>query len=151
MNKVIVITTDNELRTEDYPSGDWKTRHDAITGMIGNGCRMVEHVMPVRLYTGLGAYPEYPQNGRCRPNMLVDEDGYANQQRVNLVGCWLYQTDIHGCPILGNIIIAGETDIGDGDGLDFIGLTDDQYKLLLPQFKKLCEKARENHEIIANC
>lgn len=148
MNKVIVITTDNELRTEDYPSGDWRAKHTALTGMIGKGCRLVEHVMPVRLYTKLGAYPEHPFNGRCRPNMLIDEEGYIHEQDPNIVGCWLYQTDIHGNPILGNIIIAGETD--DGDGLDFIGLTDDQFKHLLPQLKELCEKARACHEITAN-
>lgn len=121
MNKVIVITTDNELRTEDYPSGDWRARHTALTGMIGKG---------------------------CRPNMLVDEDGYGHEQEVNIVGSWLYQTDIHGCPILGDIIIAGETDVG--DGLDFIGLTDDQFKHLLPQLTELCEKARACHEIFAH-
>ena len=117
--------------------------------MIGEACRNVEHVMPVRLYTGLGGYPEHPYNGRCRPNMLVDEEGMYHNLKVNIVGSWLYQTDIHGCPILGNIIIAGETETG--DGLDFIGLSDDQFKLLMPQFERLCKKARENHEIIAYC
>ena len=74
--------------------------------------------------------------------MLVDEEGMYHNLKVNIVGSWLYQTDIHGCPILGNIIIAGETE--KGDGLDFIGLSDDQFKLLMPQFERLCKKARES-------
>ena len=149
MSKVIVITPEGNISTKEFPSGTYREQNKQLSGMIGEACRNVEHVMPVRLYTGLGGYPDYPYNGRCRPNMLVDEEGMYHNLKVNIVGSWLYQTDIHGCPILGNIIIAEETE--KGDGLDFIGLSDDQFKLLMPQFERLCKKARENHEIIAYC
>ena len=117
--------------------------------MIGEKCRTYEHVLPVRLYTELGGYPEYPYRGRCRPNMLVDEEGMYHDLKFNPVGSWLYQTDMHGCSILGNIIIAGETETE--DGLDIIGLSDDQYNLLLPQIKRLCKKVRDSHENTAYC
>ena len=39
--------------------------------------------------------------------MLVDEDGHLHQRKMNLVGSWLYETDIHGVPIVGDILIVG--------------------------------------------
>lgn len=37
--------------------------------------------------------------------MLVDENGYEKNSAINIIGCELYQTYIHGVPILGPIYI----------------------------------------------
>lgn len=60
---------------------------------------------------------------------------------VNVVGSWLYESDLHGNPILGNILVIGE--YWGGDGVEFCGMSDEQYNLLYPQLEELTKKARE--------
>lgn len=54
--------------------------------------------------------------------MLVDEMGLYHDLDINLIGSWLYETDIHGHPIVGNILFIARDDLG----TDFIGLSDRQ-------------------------
>lgn len=71
----------------------------------------------------------------------MDEEAYYHDLEVNVVGSWLYESDLHGNPILGNILVIGE--YWGGDGVEFCGMSDEQYNLLYPQLEELTKKARE--------
>ena len=38
--------------------------------------------------------------------MLADEDGRSKQKEVNRLGCYFYDADKHGWPILGDVVFA---------------------------------------------
>ena len=69
--------------------------------------------------------------------MLVDEEGYYHDLPVNFIASWLYETDKHGYPILGDVLIIGE--YLDSDGIAFSGLCNTQIQILLPQLKILSD------------
>ena len=50
MGKMILITTDNEVKELEYPDGGLKS-WKKLREYIGNGCELIEHVQPKRLYT----------------------------------------------------------------------------------------------------
>ncbi len=88
-----------------------------------------EIVYPVRLYTELGM----SNNPDIEPNksvcMLVDEEGLSKGIDINIVGSYLYRTDLHGNPIAGNVVFAGLTR---RDGvLQISALQDDTEKELM--------------------
>lgn len=58
--------------------------------------------------------------GRCV--MIVDEEGLLKDNELNPVGSWFYETDKHGEPIVGNIMILKEV-MGD-EGPELAGLDD---------------------------
>lgn len=139
--KMIKITTDNEITVHEFPDGTRQEQNEYIRELIGPGCDIYEHVMPRRLYTELGAGRECTYAyGECA-NILVDEEGHYHDLPVNVVGSWLYETDRHGYPILGTILIAGEYLSMDG-GIDFSGLSESQFQTLYPKLKDLVEKVR---------
>lgn len=99
-----------------------------MTRGIGNGCNLYEHVMPERLYTDLkmkNCPTKIP--GQC-VSMLIDEEGRLKENVPNLIGSYLYKTDEHGNPIMGNILFVGEE--WTGDGIDFCGIEEETFKLL---------------------
>lgn len=58
MGKMILITTDNEVKELEYPDvglKSWKK----LKEHIGNRCELIEHVQPKRLYTEIGAGIEF--------------------------------------------------------------------------------------------
>lgn len=55
--------------------------------------------------------------------MIVDEEGLLKKLPANIVGCYLYETDKHGYPIVGNIYIAKIETLPCGER-DIAGLTD---------------------------
>ena len=65
--KIIKVSTELEMSVHEFPSGTIREHNKALCELIGNGCNLVEHVMPKRLYTELkmpSARPEavsYPQ------------------------------------------------------------------------------------------
>lgn len=75
----------------------------------------------------LGGYMEIVHPKRLDPPyvMIVDEEGLLKDLPENFVGCWLYETDKHGVPIVGKILIAKIQRLPDGD-LDIAGLTDEE-------------------------
>lgn len=93
--KVIKITTDSQImvckKKDDYSRDELEELLD---------CEHVENVMPRRLYNELGV-------PKIDAIMLVDENGHYNRRKLNPVGSWLYETDIHNIPIVGDILIAG--------------------------------------------
>ena len=94
--KGIIVTTDCEVRVEDFDDPLYKTVGSAVDGYI-------EHVHPMRLV------PPF-----C---MIVNEEGRLRNLPVNSIGSFLYGTDQHGEPIVGDIVIMkdgycnGEPDI----------------------------------------
>lgn len=79
--KGIVVTTDLEIRIEEFSDPLYKTVGSAVGGYI-------EHVKPARL-----------RHPYC---MIVNEEGRLLDLPLNYVGSYFYGTDQHGEPIVGN-------------------------------------------------
>ena len=84
------------------------------------GCEWIEVVRHMRLPEGIV--------------MVVDEEGLLKDNIMNPVGCWFYETDKHGDPIVGNIMILKEVE--GPEGLEFDGLTDDEVNMVFDKIGK---------------
>lgn len=126
--KLIRISTDLELSVHEFPAGTHSEQNDYLRELIGNKCNLYEHVMPERLYTDL-KMKNRPTKvpGQC-VSMLIDEEGLLKPNIPNLIGSYLYKTDEHNIPIMGNILFVGEE--WGGDGIDFCGIEEETFKLL---------------------
>ena len=85
----------------------------------------VEHIRPRRLYN-------FAPQKTC---MMVDEEGLLKGLDPNPIGSFLYESDIHGWPIVGNIVIAWE-DTVDGE-YDITGIPDNIAEGLFYIFKAM--------------
>ena len=122
--KIIRVSTDLEITVHDFPTGTTAEQNQAIRELIGNDCRLYEHVMPDRLYTVLkmsNRVSEVP--GKC-VSMLVDEEG---------------------CPIAGNILFVGET--WGGDGIDFCGIEENAFRILHEKLQKMALALQATEEV----
>ena len=99
--KGIVVTTDLEIRIEEFSDPLYKTVGSAVGGYI-------EHVKPARL-----------RHPYC---MIVNEEGRLLDLPLNYVGSYFYGPDQHGEPIVGNIVIM--KDGYRGGEPDIVGLND---------------------------
>lgn len=99
--KGIVVTTDLEIRIEEFSDPLYKTVGSAVGGYI-------EHVKPARL-----------RHPYC---MIVNEERRLLDLPLNYVGSYFYGTDQHGEPIVGNIVIM--KDGYRGGEPDIVGLND---------------------------
>ena len=99
--KGIVVTTDLEIRIEEFSDPLYKTVGSAVGGYI-------EHVKPARL-----------RHPYC---MIVNEEGRLLDLPLNYVGSYFYGTDQNGEPIVGNIVIM--KDGYRGGEPDIVGLND---------------------------
>lgn len=127
--KLIRISTDLELSVHEFPQGNYETQNNELRKLIGDKCDLYEHVMPRRLYTELH-HSNRPSktHGQC-VSMLIDEEGLVKDGMTpNIVGSYLYETDKHRTPIMGNILFVGE-EWGD-DGVDFCGIEESVFKKL---------------------
>lgn len=140
--KIIKITADNEISVHDFPQGDYSQQNKALRELIGPECELYEHVMPKRLYKELGGSDKVTKTKGSCVSMLIDEEGLYHDLETNMVGCFLYETDIHGAPIVGTILIVGEQ--WGSDGIDFCGISENQFSLLYPKLEELTKKARGN-------
>ena len=106
--KGIVITTKYEMRVQEFSEPAYKSIGEAVGGWI-------EVVRPVRL-------------GRpyC---MVVNEEGLLRNLPMNVLGSFLYGTDNHGSPILGDIVLLREGINSDGE-YDLLGLTEQDIEYL---------------------
>ena len=101
--KGIVVTTDLEIRIEEFSDPLYKTVGSAVGGYI-------EHVKPARL-----------RHPYC---MIVNEEGRLLDLPLNYVGSYFYGTDQHGEPIVGNIVVMKDG-FRDGEP-DIVGLDDSE-------------------------
>ena len=133
--KIIKVSTELEMSVHEFPEGTMREQNKVLYGLIGNGCDLVEHVMPKRLYTEL-KMPSSPvkEPGKC-VSMLIDEEGRLKPNKANLIGSYLYEFDKHGCPIVGNILFIGEK-MGD-DGVEFCGISEENFSLLETELKNM--------------
>lgn len=138
--KIIRVNTDNEISVHDFPEGSCSEQNQTLRRLIGLHCELYEHVMPNRLYSVLGASNKVSKEKGACVSMLVDEEALYHDLEDNLVGSYLYESDKHGWAIAGNILFVGET--WGSDGIDFCGIAEDQFSMLLPKLKELVEKAR---------
>nr|DAF24293.1 MAG TPA: protein of unknown function (DUF3846) [Caudoviricetes sp.] len=106
--KGIVITTKNEMRVQEFSEPVHKSIGDAVGGWI-------EIVRPVRL-----------KRPYC---MIVNEEGVLLNLPMNIFGSFIYGTDYHGNPILGDIVLLKEGINSDGE-LDLLGLNEQDIKYL---------------------
>lgn len=112
--KGIIITTDNRIEVQEFE----RPLYESI-GKIVDGYIEIVH-------------PRGISDPYC---MIANEEGLLKDLPINEIGCILYQTFIHGYPIVGNIVIMK---IGDTpDGSDIVGLEDSEIDLLMPQFSML--------------
>ena len=107
--KTIRIDTNNQIAVLDIPS----VSSLSDGGLLGDS---PEHVLPRRL---------------PRPySMFVDECGLINDLPVNPISSYLYETDKHSSPIVGDIYLFKD---GWGpDGFDSLGLSEEDISTLLP-------------------
>ena len=99
--KGVVVTTDLEIRIEEFSDPLYKSVGSAVGGYI-------EHVKPARL-----------RHPYC---MIVNEEGRLLDLPLNYVGSYFYGADQHGEPIVGNIVIM--KDGYRGGEPDIVGLND---------------------------
>ena len=82
---------------------------------------------PLHQYTRpvLGGLIEVVHPARLKPPfvMLVNETGLMQDLDLNTVGSWLYGTDQHGAPIVGNILIMKEAVVNRLGEHDIVGLS----------------------------
>ena len=107
--KAVTVTTDDAIdiiEVKENGSPLYKQMSEAVGGYY-------ENVYPRRFQ---GEYQDFV--------MVVNEEGLIKGLPLNRTGCFLYGTDIHGSPIVGNVIILkkgyfeGEPDI--------VALTDEE-------------------------
>lgn len=145
--KLIKISTDLEISVHEFPTGTHTEQNKYLRELIGNNCELYEHVMPKRLYTELHQ-KDHPTKkpGQC-VSMLIDEEGLLKEKiSPNLIGSYLYETDKHRQPIVGNILFVGEewTD----DGIDFCGIEESVFKVLELQLNNIIYAMRTTKEAL---
>lgn len=111
--KGLIITTSGIIRTKDFTAPAYKSVGEAVGGYI-------EIVRPKRLN------PPY-----C---MVVNEEGLLLDLPLNLYGSYLYCTELHGNPIVGDIVILKEGWIH-GER-DFDGLSDEECRAFAEQIEE---------------
>lgn len=142
--KLLKISTDLELSVHEFPDGSYTKQNEVLRNLIGNNCRIYEHIMPSRLYTELHM-KNHPTKmpGQC-VSMLIDEEGLLKENEPNLVGSYLYETDRHGHPIMGNVLFVGEE--WGRDGIDFCGIEDSVFENLELQLSHMIDVMKDTKE-----
>lgn len=144
--KLIKISTGLEMTIHDFPAGTYSEQNKFLRELIGNNCELYEHVMPRRLYTELNMQNRPSKiAGQC-VSMLIDEEGRFKENVSNLIGSYLYETDKHNQPIVGNILFVGEkwTD----DGIDFCGIEESVFKELEIQLNNMIHRMKMTKEAL---
>jgi len=139
--QIIRITTDNEISVHDFPEGSYSEQNRVLRELIGPRCELLEHVLPKRLYTELMVPGKVMKEAGGFVSMLIDEEGISHGLDCNITGSWLYETDRHGHPVLGNILFVGEK-LAD-EGIEFCGISQKRFESLYPVLEKLAEIAEE--------
>lgn len=135
--KLIKLDTKGHVLSLDFPSGSRRSQTLQLKELIGPECDYLERVCPMRLYTALGCTHttsyEHPGKAVC---MLVDEEFLIRKppQERNIIASWLYETDIHHYPILGNALIVGQC--WEDDGIDFCGIEDAEHDRIIGMLGK---------------
>lgn len=73
-----------------------------------------------------------------------DEEGLLKENEPNLIGSYLYETDKHQHPIMGNIVFVGKKWIN--GGIDFCGIEESVFHSLEQQLIKIIQKMKAAKE-----
>lgn len=111
----IVITTRNEVR----PVMLVEPKLDSMQKFVGG---YIEHVRPVNL--------------KAPYCMIVNEEGLLQGLPVNLFGCFLYGSHVHGNPIVGDILILKD-DVNEFDEADIVGLSNSEITTLCNELRMM--------------
>lgn len=111
----IVITTRNEVRPVMLTNPTYISMQNFVGGVF-------EHVRPVNLK------PPY-----C---MIVNEDGISQGLPVNLLGCFLYGSHVHGNPIVGDVLILKDG-VNEHGEADIVGLDNSETTTLSNEFRMM--------------
>lgn len=98
--KTLKITTDNKISIIDLDFD-----HESLKEEVGG---YFETVKTQKLWDYF----------KAKVVMIVDEEGLIKELPANLLGCYFYDTDKHGFPIVGDVILGlmiGSEIIGLGD------------------------------------
>ncbi len=115
--KGITITTKNVISTIDIQQNGsplYELMHKVVGGYY-------ENVNPRRLKQGYV--------------MIVNEEGLLHGLPINAIGSYLYETDKHGSPIAGDVLILKYGYYQDEP--DVVGMTDDEANELMNDFLKI--------------
>ena len=137
---LIKVSAELELTVHEFPEGSYKEQNKILRHLIGNGCSIYDHVMPKRLYTELHM-KNCPTGvpGQC-VSVLVDEEGRMKKDMgINLIASYLYETDKHRMPIVGNVLFVGEKYTG--SGIDFCGIDGEVFKVLKERLDNMRQMA----------
>lgn len=122
--KTLKITTDNKISIIDLDF-DYESLKEEVGGYF-------ETVKTQKLWDYF----------KAKVVMIVDEEGLIKELPANLLGCYFYDTDKHGFPIVGDVIL------GLMIGPEIIGLGDrdaEQWmEKMLKDFPKLEEEKMVN-------
>lgn len=137
--RIIKITSESEITVHDVSDVQQETQefNELLNALIGDSCDCFEMVTPNRLYTELGVNRVVSRNVGEYAAMLVDEEGAIKKLKVNPIGSFLYESDIHNNFIYGTILIIGVYQ--DSLGGSFSGLCENTFNLLYPKLKRLAE------------
>lgn len=142
--KLIRVSAGLEMSIYDFPAGTYSEQNEFLRELIGNNCEIYEHVMPKRLYTELNMQSQPSKAaGQC-VGMLVDEEGLLKENVPNPIGSYLYGTDKHNQPIMGNILFVGKK--WTSDGIDFCGIEESVFKELEMQLDKMIHRMKKMKE-----
>lgn len=144
--KIIKISTELELSVYDFPIGTHSEQNDYIKKLIGNDCKIYERVRPGRLYSELKMPLEVSNIPGKSVSMLVDEEGLLKPNIANIIGSYLYETDKHNFPIMGNVIFVGEK--FNRDGIDFCGIEEATFKDLKKELISLIQAVKATKEVL---
>lgn len=130
MRKIIKVTPECEVSTHNFPAGTFPEQNKALRELIGGGCSMIERVCPVGLNVFNADKDIYA--GDQRVIMLVDEEFllHDTEPQFNPVGSYLYGTQRHGYPILGNILLVAE-EMEQGE-ITFVGMEEELCREVYP-------------------
>lgn len=141
--KIIKVTTKMGVTVHDYPDGNIREQNKVLNALIGEQCSFVERVKPCRLYDVWKMTAEPSTEPGKAVSMLVDEEGWYHGYAHNMLGCYLYGTDYHFAPILGDVLFVGETLNANGE-IDFTGLDEVVFSDLLKKINDFRQKLNES-------
>lgn len=115
--KAITITSDNAIVMTDV-ANNGKPLYDIVRNTIDG---FMENVYPKGLPEGYV--------------MIVDDEGKLKGKPINQVGSYLYQSHIHGDPIVGDVVIL-KLGIYQGE-YDIVGIPDNEANELMNELHNL--------------
>jgi aryl carrier-like protein len=138
-SNIIKVSSDGTVTIHKFPEGSICDQNAALRKLIGEDCDIFEHVMPRRLYTELkcSAEPDKKGPGKC-VSMLCDEEFSFKAFEVNALASYLYETDRHGNPILGDVIFVGEA-LDSNNDIYFCGIDNVTFISLLAKVRNLAK------------